>query len=325
MLLMPRSQKKPRWGRGLGRAVKTVGMAGFEPTSPDPSQSRQLWPKPLGSPSRRRYRVLATTFRLSWPQATSATFRRIAGRASCAVPRRRFYPPLSDALIAPLSPASAPVQLRDSATRQLILTVLPSGRKHFAVRYRSGQAASAGLRPIICRESRRSEEAYAQGAEHHRPARPLPPSARRRKWRRRTGYRRSRASPRSGLRQLRQRGRQRANAPLGVGTFSPTPAGAGAVGLRAASASGKSRDVVHRGSVRADRRATWRSMWSYPSARTVRPATDTRRRACRTDANGIRSGWSRLRASVCTSLGTANPSRRAETPEMMGLPPRDSP
>jgi integrase len=46
------------------------------------------------------------------------------------------YDPLTDVQVRALSPAATPVDVRDGEVRGLIVTVLPSGRKQFTVRYR---------------------------------------------------------------------------------------------------------------------------------------------------------------------------------------------
>ena len=43
--------------------------------------------------------------------------------------------PLTDPHLRRLRPGSRPIDLRDGAARGLILTVLPTGRKQFSVRY----------------------------------------------------------------------------------------------------------------------------------------------------------------------------------------------
>jgi len=49
---------------------------------------------------------------------------------------RAEHPPLTDAKLRKLKAGSAPVEVRDGEVRGLILTILPSGRRQFAVRYR---------------------------------------------------------------------------------------------------------------------------------------------------------------------------------------------
>ena len=46
------------------------------------------------------------------------------------------HPPLTDARMRTLAAGATPIETRDGETRGLIVTVLPSGRKQFAVRYR---------------------------------------------------------------------------------------------------------------------------------------------------------------------------------------------
>jgi integrase len=48
----------------------------------------------------------------------------------------RTHDPLTDPTIRALKPGTTPIDVRDGETRGLILTVLPSGRKQFCVRYR---------------------------------------------------------------------------------------------------------------------------------------------------------------------------------------------
>src|SRR5262245_33177209 len=45
--------------------------------------------------------------------------------------------PLTDPSVRALRPGRTPIDVRDGQTRGLILTVLPSGRKQFALRYRA--------------------------------------------------------------------------------------------------------------------------------------------------------------------------------------------
>src|SRR5690242_20569569 len=48
----------------------------------------------------------------------------------------RTHQALTDPQLRKLQPSSTPIDIRDGETRGLILTVLPSGRKQFNVRYR---------------------------------------------------------------------------------------------------------------------------------------------------------------------------------------------
>lgn len=49
---------------------------------------------------------------------------------------RRRHPPLTDARLRKLAAGATPIEIRDGDALGLILTILPSGRKQFAVRYR---------------------------------------------------------------------------------------------------------------------------------------------------------------------------------------------
>jgi len=51
--------------------------------------------------------------------------------------RRAQHDPLNDPQVRALAPGSTPIDVRDGELRGLILTVLPSGRKQFALRYRA--------------------------------------------------------------------------------------------------------------------------------------------------------------------------------------------
>ena len=64
----------------------------------------------------------------------------IALRIKCAysVPMPRpTHDPLTDPQVRALAPGATPIDVRDGELRGLILTVLPSGRKQFTLRYRT--------------------------------------------------------------------------------------------------------------------------------------------------------------------------------------------
>ena len=80
---------------------------------------------------------------------------------------RTQHPSLSDARVRALPVGASPIEVRDGDTRGLILTVLPSGRKQFAVRYRRGgkqKRLLLGEYPAVSLAVARKRARHAQSA-----------------------------------------------------------------------------------------------------------------------------------------------------------------